>query len=58
LPVFLGDDVTDEDGFRAVTALKGAGVLIGAERPTAATWRLDGVAQVRAWLTNALKELA
>lgn len=57
-PVFLGDDVTDEDGFRAVVAKGGAGVLIGPDRDTAASYRLDGVAQVRAWLNNALEALA
>lgn len=41
--VFLGDDVTDEDAFRAVT--RGLGVLVGA-RPTAATYQLDGIADV------------
>lgn len=41
--VFLGDDVTDEDGFRAVG--RGVGVLVGS-RPTAATHQLDGIADV------------
>jgi trehalose 6-phosphate phosphatase len=57
-PVFLGDDVTDEDGFHAVNAMGGAGVLVGAERPTAAGYRLDGVAQVREWLTRAVENMA
>ncbi|SOB80859.1 trehalose 6-phosphatase [Sphingomonas guangdongensis] len=52
-PVFLGDDVTDEDGFRAVAAAGGAGVLVGEARATAATHRLDGVAAVRRWLAAA-----
>ncbi len=49
--VFLGDDVTDEDAFRAVT--HGVGVLVGC-RPTAATHQLDGIADVDTllrWLT-------
>lgn len=53
-PVFLGDDVTDEDGFRAVAALGGAGILVGDPRATAARYRLPGVAAVREWLTEAL----
>ena len=49
-PVFIGDDVTDEDAFEAVAALGGAGILVGPERPTAAHYRLDSVAATRAWL--------
>ncbi len=40
---YLGDDITDEDAFRAITS--GIGVLIGL-RPTAATHKLDGIADV------------
>jgi trehalose 6-phosphate phosphatase len=53
-PVFLGDDVTDEDGFRAVAALGGEGILVGDPRPTAAVYRLPAVAAVREWLKEAL----
>jgi trehalose 6-phosphate phosphatase len=52
-PVFVGDDLTDEDAFRAAAALGGEGVLVGPARPTAARWRLDGVADVTAWLEAA-----
>jgi trehalose 6-phosphate phosphatase len=52
-PVFLGDDVTDEDGFRAVAAMGGAGVLVGEARDSAAQYRLNDVAAVRAWLMRA-----
>jgi trehalose 6-phosphate phosphatase len=50
--VFLGDDVTDEDAFRAIT--RGIGVLVGS-RPTAATHKLDGIGDVDTllrWLTT------
>lgn len=50
VPVFAGDDVTDEAGFAAVAKLGGIGVLVGPARPTAARYRLDDVAAVRAWL--------
>lgn len=50
-PIFLGDDVTDEDGFAAVAQAGGTGVLVGAERDTAATHRLPDVAAVHAWLS-------
>jgi trehalose 6-phosphate phosphatase len=52
-PVFVGDDLTDEDAFRAAAALGGAGVLVGPARPSAARWRLDGVAEVTGWLEAA-----
>lgn len=51
-PLFVGDDLTDEDGFQASAKLGGAGVLVGAARPTSARWRLDGVAAVHAWLES------
>lgn len=50
VPVFAGDDVTDEAGFSAVAAMGGIGVLVGPMRDTAASYRLDDVAAVRAWL--------
>jgi trehalose 6-phosphate phosphatase len=53
MPVFLGDDDTDEPGFIAAALLGGAGVLIGDERPTAARYRLSGVAAVLDWLEEA-----
>lgn len=53
IPVFAGDDVTDEAGFRAVRELGGSGVLVGPARLTAARYRLGGVAAVRAWLEQA-----
>lgn len=52
-PWFLGDDVTDEDGFIAAAALGGAGVLVGEPRPTAARYRLGDVPAVHAWLEAA-----
>jgi trehalose 6-phosphate phosphatase len=49
-PMFVGDDQTDEDAFRAAAELGGGGVLVGPPRETAAKWRLDGVSDVAAWL--------
>lgn len=51
-PVFIGDDVTDEDGFAAVAQHGGAGILVGPQRATAAHYRLEGVAEVHRWLAN------
>lgn len=49
-PVFIGDDVTDEDGFDAVNALGGVSVCVGDRRPTRARTTLADVASVRDWL--------
>jgi trehalose 6-phosphate phosphatase len=50
LPVFLGDDVTDEDGFAAARDLGGFGILVGDRRPTAARYRLPDDVAAREWL--------
>ena len=52
-PVFMGDDLTDEDGFAAAEALGGFGVLVGPARPTGARFRLDDVNAALAWLEAA-----
>ncbi|WBX84675.1 trehalose-phosphatase [Sphingosinicella microcystinivorans] len=55
-PVFIGDDVTDEDGFRAAAAHGGFGVLVGelggARAETVATARLADVNDVHNWLAG------
>ena len=56
VPVFVGDDVTADAGFAAAAALGGAGVLVGPARDTAATYRVEGVADVLAWLDAACRE--
>ena len=53
-PIFVGDDATDEDGFRAAQARGGVGVTAGAVRPTEARYRLAGVDATLAWLEAAL----
>lgn len=57
VPIMLGDDLTDEDGFRAAEALGGFGVLVGPVRETAARYGLPDVDAVLAWL-NAVEEIA
>jgi trehalose 6-phosphate phosphatase len=54
-PVFLGDDLTDEDGFAAARALGGYGVIVGSRRPTAARYALADVPAALAWLSQALQ---
>jgi trehalose 6-phosphate phosphatase len=55
-PVFVGDDATDEDGFRAAAALGGCGVKVG-RGATAARYRIGRVAEVHAWLRASLAAL-
>jgi trehalose 6-phosphate phosphatase len=49
IPVFIGDDVTDEHGFAAVNNLGGHSVKVG-PGSSAARWRIPNVTAVRAWL--------
>ncbi|MEX0734785.1 MAG: trehalose-phosphatase [Steroidobacteraceae bacterium] len=55
-PVFVGDDATDEDGFRAAAELDGYGVKVGAGT-TVARYRIDAVGGVRDWLRASLAAL-
>jgi trehalose 6-phosphate phosphatase len=57
-PLFVGDDLTDEDAFAAASALGGHGILVGPPRASAAHYRLPDVAAVRAWLESAEEALA
>jgi trehalose 6-phosphate phosphatase len=54
MPIFVGDDVTDEDGFEAVAALGGYGVKVG-PGATHAEFRCPTVIDVHAWLACSLE---
>ena len=54
VPIFVGDDRTDEAAFEAVAELGGHGILVGPAHKTAAAFRLRDPAAVRAWLQEAL----
>lgn len=57
LPVFLGDDRTDEEGFAVVNARGGLTVKVG-EGETVAKTRLPSVAAVALWLQQLSRDLA
>jgi trehalose 6-phosphate phosphatase len=55
VPVFVGDDVTDEAGFRVVNGLGGTSVRVGdAAAATEARHVLPGVGELRRWLRRAV----
>jgi len=51
MPVFVGDDVTDEDGFATTQSMGGLGIKVG-DGPSRAMDRLAGPPAVSDWLTR------
>jgi trehalose 6-phosphate phosphatase len=58
VPVYLGDDLTDEHAFDSVRKKNGIGVLIGTPRATHAAFSLPGPAAAEAWLARVLDALS
>ncbi|MGA7540186.1 MAG: trehalose-phosphatase [Steroidobacteraceae bacterium] len=52
VPVFVGDDLTDEPAFELVNRLQGISVIVSATRASAARTRLGDVSAVRGWLAQ------
>lgn len=53
VPVFAGDDITDEAGFDLVNARHGLSVLVGPREPSGARYALPDPTAVRSWLAGA-----
>lgn len=51
-PVFIGDDVTDEDAFAVVNDMSGVSIRVGNPVATLARHRLGGVSEVLRWLQS------
>jgi trehalose 6-phosphate phosphatase len=58
LPVFAGDDVTDEGGFAAVLQHQGFAIRVGSEGKSLARLRVANPADFRAWLSHSVHALA
>jgi trehalose-phosphatase len=53
VPMYIGDDVTDEDAFEALPSRNGIGILVADEpRPTLASYRLRNPAEAQELLTR------
>ena len=57
-PLFIGDDVTDEDAFRLVNQRKGISVRVGTAGATEAPYGLPDVAAVLEWLRGLVADPA
>jgi trehalose 6-phosphate phosphatase len=56
MPVYIGDDLTDEHAFAAVNRLGGRSIKVG-RGASAAGWRVASVAALRGWLEAAADTL-
>jgi trehalose 6-phosphate phosphatase len=52
LPIYIGDDLTDEHAFAVVNEVGGISIKVGDEHGTMAQHRLPGVRQVLRWLES------
>jgi trehalose 6-phosphate phosphatase len=58
VPVFIGDDTTDHDAFRAARRRGGHAVQVGPGPEGIADWSVDDPGTIRAWLETLPRQLA
>jgi trehalose 6-phosphate phosphatase len=56
-PLFVGDDKTDENGFKEVDDMGGITIHVGIDHPTSAQWRVASPEHLRRWLAEAAELL-
>ena len=57
MPIFIGDDTSDEDGFKAVNERGGISISVDTPYNSEARWQLNSVSEVQNWLENLIKHL-
>jgi trehalose 6-phosphate phosphatase len=57
LPVYAGDDFTDEDGFVTINQLGGRSIIVGGRRPTTARHAIADTGALREWLSEGARRL-
>lgn len=57
MPVYVGDDFTDEHGFATANLENGISIRVGQREPSLAQYTLSGPAAVQAWLARVLYAL-
>ncbi len=54
---YFGDDITDEDAFRALDSHRGIGVLVGPQRPSFAQYRVESPSDVATVLEDLVSQV-
>ncbi len=57
LPVFIGDDTTDEDGFKYVNSIQGISIKVGENKNSLAKYKLKSVSEVNFCLNKLIVKL-
>lgn len=52
MPIFAGDDITDEHGFAVVNARDGISIKVGEGMDTLAKYHIGSVSELRTWLSE------
>jgi len=58
LVIYIGDDLTDEDAFRALNGIGGLSILVGRRKASLARYYLKGTSDTQKFLTAIYKKIA